>query len=117
MIYRFPLIPQYFFHKKQCYTYDMIHIVIACGTGMMCSTIVHMKLDVLLENKNYPITVEQCRFDEIPQHLDGTDLLILASEIDTHYPVPTIIAYNYLSEQNEEIVDNEILSFLESKTE
>ncbi|MBP3891843.1 MAG: hypothetical protein J6D29_06700 [Solobacterium sp.] len=87
-------------------------LLIACGTGMMCSTIIRMKVENLLKDTNYQVEIEQCRFDEIKAHLNDVDLLILAAEIETHYDVPTIIAYNYLSENNEKAVDEQILNFL-----
>lgn len=86
--------------------------LIACGTGTVCSYIIHYRIEELLKDKEYDIEIEQCPFEKIEKHLDGVDLLILAAEIDKDFGVPTIIAYNYLGDTGVKEVDKEIMDFL-----
>lgn len=85
-----------------------IRILIACGTGMMCSTIVHMELERLLQEEINQYTFTQCPFQEIPQYIDTHDLLVLASSIDQTYPIKTIVVYEYLTEDNHEEADKRV---------
>ncbi len=87
-------------------------ILIACGTGIVCSSIIRMKLEKLCEENSLIPVIDQCSFKEINDHLEDVDLLLLAADTYETYPVETVIVYDYLSD-NDETADRNVLEALE----
>lgn len=89
-----------------------MNILIACGTGEVCSTIIRIKTEQLFAAHNYHPHIEQCKIMDIEKHLEDVDLLLIAMEVDQTYDVPTIVAQNYISEKDEELLNEELLNFM-----
>jgi PTS system galactitol-specific IIB component len=89
-------------------------ILIACGTGEVCSTIIRFHVEELLKERNMEAEIVQCKLIDIAKNMEGTDLFIPAMEIDQKYDVPTIIGQNYLTEVDMEQTDKEIADFLDT---
>lgn len=85
-------------------------ILIACGTGEVCSTIIRIKVEQLLEGTEYRPEIDQCKVIDADEHMEGVDLFIPAMEIPKTYDVRTIIGQNYLTERDEDELNEKILN-------
>lgn len=90
------------------------NIIVACGTGVATSTLVHQHLDDFLAKNSINAEVRQCTFSEIEGNIDKNTVIIIASskvgtEIDG---VPVLVSIPYISGVGIEAFEEKILTYL-----
>lgn len=88
------------------------NIIVACGTGVATSTLVHQHLDDFLARNNICCEVRQCTFAEIEGNIDAnTSVIIASSRVGTEIAgVPVLVSIPYISGVGIEAFEQKILS-------
>lgn len=89
-------------------------IVVACGTGVATSTLVHQRLDDFLAKNSIVADVCQCTFTEIEGNIDENTVVIIASSKvgDEVGGVPVLVSIPYISGVGIEAFEKKILAYL-----
>lgn len=87
-------------------------VVIACGTGIATSTMVHEAVETLLKKNKIPAELIQCKVSEIDAYLDQADLIITSMKVKKDYGKPMVTAVAFISGIGKEAVEEEILNIL-----
>lgn len=88
-------------------------IVIACGTGIVCSSIIRVNVERILIDMALSADIEQAAVRDLPEDLSQYDCLILAMPIEREINIPYIIVNEYLSGITEEC-DKRVIDLLKS---
>ena len=87
-------------------------VLIACGAGIATSTIVVSRVEELIKKHNLDVDIKQIKIVEAAGLQNEADLIVSTTILPTTYPIPSIIATNYIMGIGEEELDEEILNHL-----
>ncbi|MEE8810516.1 PTS sugar transporter subunit IIB [Lactimicrobium sp.] len=89
-------------------------IIVACGTGVATSTLVHQRLDAFLKKNNIDADVCQCTYTEIEGNITPETKVIIASSkvADEIEGVPVLVSIPYISGIGIDKFEEKILSYL-----
>ncbi len=89
-------------------------IIVACGTGVATSTLVHQHLDGLLSRNHIDAEVCQCTFTEIEGNVDESTVVIIASSkvADEIGGIPVLVSIPYISGVGIEAFEKKVLAYL-----
>ena len=70
-----------------------IRILVACGTGINCSTILHNMIGEICEREGIPADFVHCSISEIPANADMVDIICPANayKVDLGTPVMNMV--------------------------
>lgn len=91
----------------------MKRVLVACGNGIATSTVVATKIREAAEEKNIPVTVNQCKLMEAESMASDYDLLVTSGQFGGTVPVPVIVAMSLLTGVGEEETIEKIFSYLQ----
>ena len=77
-------------------------ILIVCGTGIVCSSIIRVKLEKLCDRLHVMPVIRQCAYRELDKNIDSDlDLIIMAMDLPVNHPIETVLGSGYLFDDDE----------------
>ncbi|SIQ26844.1 PTS system, galactitol-specific IIB component [Alkalispirochaeta americana] len=72
-------------------------ILVACGTAIATSTVVARKIEEELGKRNIPVETTQCKAAEVPEKVQGHDLVVTTTFVSGTGDVPVIHSVSFLT--------------------
>ncbi len=86
-------------------------ILVACGTGIVCSSIIRANVERLMEENGFAAEIEQTAVRDMPEDLSEYDFLLLAMPVDREFNIPSAVVYEYLTGEND-ICDQRVMDLV-----
>ncbi len=72
-------------------------ILVACGTALATSTVVARTLEKELGSRGISVVTEQCRAVDVPQRVEGFDLVVTTTFVADTAGVPVVHSVSFLT--------------------
>lgn len=92
----------------------MKNILVACGGAVVTAQVAADAVRTLCQKHGIEAQVHQCRINQLPDHVEGTDLIVATTRVDADYEVPVVPGIAFISGVNQEGAERAILEALQS---
>jgi PTS system galactitol-specific IIB component len=72
-------------------------ILVACGTAIATSTVVARKIEEELAKRGIQVDTTQCKASEVRSKVDGHDLVVTTTFVDSLDEVPVVHTVSFLT--------------------
>jgi len=87
-------------------------VLVSCGTAVATSTVVAKNIEDACKEAGIKVVTKQCKGTEIPQFLEGADLIVTTSQLRFDPGIPVIQGLPFLTGIGKDKVLEEILDIL-----
>ena len=87
-------------------------VLVSCGTAVATSTVVAKAIEEACKEAGIKVITKQCKGTEIPQYLDGADLVVTTSQLRSDPGIPVIQGLPFLTGIGKDKVLQQILDIL-----
>ncbi len=87
-------------------------VLVSCGTAVATSTVVAKAIEEACKDAGIKVITKQCKGTEIPQYLDGADLVVTTSQLRSDPGIPVIQGLPFLTGIGKDQVLKQILDIL-----
>lgn len=72
-------------------------ILVACGTAIATSTVVAKKIEEIMKERGYSVTIDQCKAVEVPGKAANFDLIVTTTQVGDTGDTPVIRTVSFLT--------------------
>jgi PTS system galactitol-specific IIB component len=87
-------------------------VLVSCGTAIATSTVVAKAIEEACKENGIKVITKQCKGTEIPQYLEGADLVVTTSQLRFDPGIPVIQGLPFLTGIGKDKVLEQILDIL-----
>lgn len=92
----------------------MKNILVACGGAVVTAQVAADAVRILCQKHGIDAQVHQCRINQLPDHVEGADLIVATTRVDADYGVPVVPGIAFISGVDREGAEQAILEALQS---